>query len=34
MVTESVDQVAVVADGRVVGGLTFCEVVTEVRQGT
>ena len=32
MVTESVDQVAVVVDGQVVGGLTFCEVVTQVRQ--
>lgn len=47
MVTESVDSVAVVADGgheeepaypagneHVIGGLTFCEVVTQVRRAT
>ena len=34
MVTESVDQVAVVVDGQVAGGLTFCEVVMGVRQAT
>ncbi|MBN1320763.1 MAG: ABC transporter ATP-binding protein [Thermoleophilia bacterium] len=34
MVTESADQVAVVADGQVVGGLTFCQVVTQVRRST
>jgi osmoprotectant transport system ATP-binding protein len=32
MVLESADQVAVVVDGQVTGGLTFCEVVTQVRR--
>lgn len=34
MVTESVDQVAVMIEERVAGGLTFCEVVTQVRSVT
>ncbi len=34
MVLESADQVAVVTDGQVTGGLTFCEVVTQVRQAS
>jgi len=32
MVLESADQVAVVVDGHITGGLTFCEVVTQVRR--
>jgi len=32
MVTEGVDQVAVFGDDTLLGGLTFCEVVTQVRR--
>ena len=34
MVTESVEQVAIVDGDRIVGGLTFCDVVTQVREAT
>ncbi|MBN1630649.1 MAG: ABC transporter ATP-binding protein [Thermoleophilia bacterium] len=34
MVTESVDRVAVVSEERAIGSLTFCEVVTQVRETT
>lgn len=34
MVTESVDRVTVVRGEEAIGGLTFCEVVTQVRQST
>lgn len=34
MVTESADTVAVITDGVIAGGLTFCDVVTQVREAT